>query len=120
MSRRKAVELVEEISRNILLFHRDRHRERNGARVSVETEVGVGPAQRAWMSGTGLEQVKRDTRWQRCSDHTREILATKHRGRNRVGGVRGATWGGGSSAERVQALGGRGQDLPRVQNVMDP
>ena len=43
-SRRKVVELVEEILRNFSIFHRDRHRERNGARVSVETEgwlVGV-------------------------------------------------------------------------------
>ena len=47
-SRRKALELVDEILRNISLFHRDRRRERNGAHVSVETEellVGVGPAE---------------------------------------------------------------------------
>ena len=42
------------------------------------------------------------------------------RGRDRVGEERGATSGGGSSAEKVQVLGRRGQDLARVQNVMDP
>ena len=35
------------------------------------------------------------------------------------GEERGATWGDGSSAETVQVIGRRGQDLPRVQNVME-
>ena len=47
--------------------------------------VGVGPAQKAWMSGTGKEQVKPEERWQRCSDQEREILAAMQRGRDRSG-----------------------------------
>jgi hypothetical protein len=70
-SRRKALELVDEILRNVSLFHRDRRRDRKVAHVSVEMEellVGVGPAQKAWMSGTGLEQVKTEERcWQRST-----------------------------------------------------
>ena len=115
-SRRKAVELVGEIS----LFHRT---ERGGAHASAEAEellVGVGPAQKAWMSGTGKEQVEPEERWQRFSDQAREILAAMQRGRDRGGEERGATSGGGSSAETVKVLGLRGQDLPRLQNVMDP
>ena len=72
------------------------------------------------MSGTGLEQVKPEERWQRSSDPARGILAATQRGRDRGGGGKGATWGGGSSAETVQVIGCRGQDLSRVQNVMDP
>jgi hypothetical protein len=69
-SRRKALELVDEILRNISLFHRDRHRERKGAHISVEMEellVEVGPAQKAWMSGTGLELVKPE---EKCSQRS--------------------------------------------------
>ena len=72
------------------------------------------------MSGTGLEQVKREMRWQRSSDPARGILVAMQRGRDWGGGERGATWGGESSAETVQALGRRGLDLSRVQNAMDP
>ena len=67
------------------------------------------------MSGTGLEQVKPEERWQRGSDPARGILAATQRGRDRGGEGRGATWSGGSSAETVQVIGRRGQDLPRVQ-----
>ena len=74
------MELVDEILRNISLFHRT---ERKGAHDSVETEellVRVGPAQKAWMSGTGKEQVKPEERSQRRSDEAREILAATQRG----------------------------------------
>ena len=118
-SRRKAVELVEEIWRNISLFHRDRQSADESAEKKVWL-VGVGPAQKAWMSGTGKEQVKPAERWQRCSDQAREILAAMQRGRDRGSEERRATSGGDSSAETGQVLGRRGQDLPRVQNVMDP
>ena len=106
-SRRKAVELVEEIWRNISLFHRDRQSADESAEKKVWL-VGVGPAQKAWMSGTGKEQVKPEERWQRCSDQARKILAAMQRGRDRGGAERGATSGGGSSAATVQVLGRRG------------
>jgi len=118
LAARKAVELVEEIWRNISLFHRNRRSADESAEKQVWL-VGVGPAQKAWMSGTGKEQVKPEERWQRCSDQAREILAAMQRGRDRGGEERGATSSGGSSTETVQVLGRRGQDLPRLQNVMD-
>jgi len=119
-SRCKAVELVDEILRNISLFHRT---ERKDAHDSVETEellVEVGPAQKAWMSGTGLEQVKPEERWQRSSDPARGILAATQRGRDRGGEGKGATWGGGSSAETVQVIGRRGQDLQECRMSWTP
>ena len=73
------MELVEEILRNISLFHRDRQSAHDSAE-QEEWLVGVGPAQKPWMSGTGMEQVKPEDRWQRCSDQAREILAAMQTG----------------------------------------
>jgi len=90
-SRRKALELVDEILRNISLFHRHRRRERTVAHVSVETEellVGEGPAQKEWMSGTRLEKVKPEERcWQRST--ARDSRDDAERQRSRWCGERG-------------------------------
>jgi hypothetical protein len=86
-----------------------------GSSVEREQVLGsrVGPAQKASMSGTGLELAKPEDK---CSQRSSGgILAATQRGRDGGGVERGATWGGGSLAEREQVLGRRGQDLPRVQ-----
>ena len=78
-SYRDALSLFCEIQ-NISLFHRDRKSADESAEEKVWL-VGVGPAQKAWMSGTGKEEVKPEERWQRCSDQAREILAAMQRQR---------------------------------------
>ena len=112
-SRRNAVELVDEILRNISVFHRTEQESAHTFEEMEELLFGVAPAQKAWISGTGLKQVTQEG-WQRCSDPARGILSATQRSRDWGGDARGATWNDGSSAETVQVIGRRGQDLEQV------